>query len=69
MSTPTYTLSDILTNMLNAIQDILGSIASVVAENASTIATVVVLGGLTYAMITYGSRLFRSIFGWFRGLF
>jgi len=69
MSTPTYSLTDILTNMLNAIQDILGNIAKVVAENASVIATVVVLGGLTYFLATYGTRLFRGIFGWFRGLF
>jgi len=69
MSTPTYTLADIMTNILNAIQDILGNVASVLAENASTIASVLVLGGLAFMMVRYGSRIFRGIAGFFRGLF
>jgi len=69
MSTPTYTLADIMTNILSAIQDILGEVAKVIAENASVIASVLVLGGLAYTMVRYGSRIFRGVAGFFRGLF
>ena len=69
MSTPTYTLADVMQNILTAIQDTLGEIAKVLAENASVVATVLVLGGLSYAMVRYGSRIFRGLTGFFRGLF
>lgn len=69
MTTPTYTLADVMTNILTAIQDILGSIASTIAENAGTIATVMVVGGLAMVMVRYGSRIFRGFSGFFRGLF
>ena len=67
--TPTYTLADVMTNILTAIQDILGEVAKVIAENAPTIATVLVIGGLAYVMVRYGSRVFRGVSGFFRGLF
>jgi len=67
MSTPTYTLADIMSNILAAIQDILGEMAKVIAENASVIATLVVLGGLSYSMVRYGSRIFRGVASFFRG--
>ena len=68
MSTPP-SLADILSQVLNALQTIIYQIASAIAENASVIATVVVLGGLTYAVMRYGTRIFRGIVGWMRGLF
>ena len=68
MSTPP-SLADILSQVLNALQTIIYQIAAAVAENASVIATVVVLGGLTYTVMRYGTRIFRGITGWFRGLF
>jgi len=69
MSTPTYTLSEIMTNILNAIQDVIGNVAAAISENAAVIGTVIVLGGLAYALVRFGSRAFRSFAGWFRGLF
>ena len=64
----TYTLNDILNSILTAVQDILGNVASAIADNASVIATLVVLGGLTYAVVRYGARIFRGIAGWVRGV-
>ena len=69
MATPAYTIGEVLNYILTAIQDILGEVAKTIAENASVIATVVVLGGLGLALWRYGSRIFRGIAGWFRGLF
>jgi len=69
MSTPAYTIADIINNILVAIQDILGEVASVLAQNASNIATVLVIGGLAYMLMRYGSRVFRGVTGWFRGFF
>jgi len=68
MSTPP-SLVDILSQVLNALQTIIYQIASAIAENASVVATVVVLGGLTYAVMRYGTRIFRGITSWMRGLF
>ncbi len=56
-----YTLQDILNSMLTAIQDVLGNIATAIADNAGIIASLVVLGGLTFAVVRYGSRIFNSI--------
>ena len=67
--TPTYTLSDVMQNILTAIQDILGEVAKTIAENASTIATVIVVGGLATMMVKYGSKIFRGVSGFFKGLF
>ena len=64
-----YTLNDILNSILTAVQDILGSIATAIADNAGIIATMVVLGGLTYAVVRYGTRIFRSVTGWLGALF
>jgi len=63
-----YTLQDILNAILTAVQDVLGNVASAVADNASIIATLVVLGMLTFAVVRYGSRIFRSVAGWVRGV-
>lgn len=68
MSTPPP-LSDILTAVLNAIQTIMYEVASAISENASVIATALVLGGLVFVMFNYGSKIFRGLSGWFRGLF
>jgi predicted PurR-regulated permease PerM len=68
MSTPPP-LSDILTAVLNAIQTIMYEVASAIASNASVIATALVLGGLVFVMFRYGTRIFRGLTGWFRGLF
>ncbi len=55
-----YTLQDILNSMLTAIQDVLGNIATAIADNAGIIASLVVLGGLTFAVVRYGSRIINS---------
>lgn len=67
--TPTYSLADVMQNILTAIQDILGEVAKVIAENAATVATVIVVGGLATVMVKYGSRIFRGVSGFFKGLF
>ena len=64
-----YTLNDILNSILTAVQDILGNIATAIVDNASVIATLVVLGGLTFAVVRYGTRIFRSVTGWLGALF
>jgi hypothetical protein len=68
MSTPPA-LSDILTQVLNALQTIMYEIASAIAENASVIATAVVLGGIAFLVMNYGARIFRGVTSWVRGLF
>ena len=67
--TPTYTLTDVMQNILTAIQDILGEVAKTIAENAASIATIIVVGGLATMMVRYGSKIFRGVSGFFRGLF
>jgi cobalamin synthase len=64
-----YTLADVLTNILTALQDILYYVANAIAENASVIATVVVIGAIAFLVMRYGSRIFRGVTGWLRGLF
>jgi len=66
MSTPAFTLADVMTNILIALQDILGNVAQVLAQNANVIATVLVLGGLTYVLVRYGRRIFSGLAGFFR---
>jgi len=63
-----YNINDILNATLTAIQDILGNIAQAIADNAGVIATLIVVGGLTYAVVRYGTRLFRSVTGWLGAL-
>jgi cobalamin synthase len=64
-----YTLADVLTNILTALQDILYYVANAIAENASVVATVVVIGAIAVLVMRYGSRIFRGVTGWLRGLF
>jgi predicted PurR-regulated permease PerM len=64
-----YTLADVLTNILTALQDILYYVANAIAENASVIATVVVIGAIAFLVMRYGTRIFRGVTGWLRGLF
>jgi len=64
-----YTLADVLTNILTALQDILYYISNVIAENASVIATVVVIGAIAFIVMRYGSRIFRGVTTWLRGFF
>jgi len=64
-----YTLAEVLTQILTALQDILYYVASAIAENASTIATVVVIGAIAFLVMRYGTRIFRGVTGWLRGLF
>jgi len=64
-----YTLADVLTNILTALQDILYYVSTAIAENASVIATVVVIGAIAVLVMRYGSRIFRGVTGWLRGLF
>jgi len=64
-----YTLADVLTNILTALQDILYYVANAIAENASVIATVVVIGAIAFLVMRYGSRIFRGVTSWLRGFF
>jgi predicted PurR-regulated permease PerM len=66
---PPYTLAEVLTNILTALQDILYYVSSAIADNASVIATVVVIGAIAFLVMRYGSRIFRGVTGWLRGLF
>ncbi len=66
---PTYTLADIMSNILTAIENIIGEVAKVLAENAGTVATVVVIGGVAMLLWRYGSRIFSGISGMFRRFF
>jgi pantothenate kinase len=68
MSTPP-SLTDILNNILSAVSNIIGAIATAIAENATTIGTIVVIGALIAAVVAFGSRAFRPLIGWLRGLF
>ena len=68
MSTP-YTLSDVMGRVLDALQTILYKIADAIATNAEIIATVIIVGGVTYAVYRYGSRLISRIAGFFRAVF
>lgn len=56
-----YTLTDILNAILTAIQDVLGNIATSIADNASVIASVVVLGGLIFGVVRFGSTALRRV--------
>jgi hypothetical protein len=67
--TPSYSLADIMANILAAIQNIIGEVAKVLAENAGTIATVVIIGGVAMLLWRYGSRIFSGISGMFRRFF
>jgi hypothetical protein len=67
--TPSYTLADIMTNILTAIQNIIGEVAKVLAENAGVIATVVIIGGVAMLLWRYGSRIFSGVSGMFRRFF
>jgi len=64
-----YALADVLTNILNALQDILYYVSQAIADNASVIATVVVIGAIAFLVMRYGTRIFRGVTGWLRGLF
>jgi len=66
---PPYTLADVLTNILTALQDILYYVSTAIADNASVIATVVVIGAIAFLVMRYGTRIFRGVTGWLRGLF
>lgn len=65
---PGYTLAEVLTNILTALQDILYYVSSSIAENAQVIATVVVIGAIAFMVMRYGTRVFRGVMGWLRGL-
>jgi ABC-type multidrug transport system permease subunit len=69
MSATVPSLADVLTNILNAVTTILYEVTKAIADNAGVIATVLVLGGLAFVFMRYGTRVFRSVGGWFRGLF
>jgi predicted PurR-regulated permease PerM len=70
MSAPSPpSLSDVLTNILNAVTTILYEVTKAISDNASVIASVLVLGGLAFIFMRYGTRIFRTVGTWFRGLF
>jgi len=64
-----YTLNDILNAFLTAVQDILGNIATAIADNAGIIASIVVLGGLTFVIVRYGTNIIRRMTAMFGALF
>ncbi|MEM1563000.1 MAG: hypothetical protein QXU09_04810 [Thermoproteota archaeon] len=64
-----YTLAEVLTNILTALQDILYYVSTAIADNASVIATVVIVGAIAFLVMRYGSRIFKGVTGWLRGLF
>lgn len=68
MSSP-VTLSDIMTNILDGIKATISAIATAIENNAETIGEIVVVAGLTYAVWRFGSRIFGSLRGMFRGLY
>jgi hypothetical protein len=67
MSTPP-SLADVLSQILSAIQTILYEVASAIADNAAIIATVVVIGALAYMTMKFGTRVFRGVTSWMRGM-
>jgi len=70
MSAPSPpSLADVLTNILNAVTTILYEVTKAISDNASVIASVLVLGGLAFMFMRYGTRIFRTVGTWFRGLF
>jgi predicted PurR-regulated permease PerM len=70
MSAPSPpSLADVLTNILNAVTTILYEVTKAISDNASVIASVLVLGGLAFIFMRYGTRIFRTVGTWFRGLF
>jgi hypothetical protein len=70
MSAPSPpSLADVLTNILNAVTTILAEVTKAIADNASVIASVLVIGGLAFIFIRYGSRIFRTVSTLLRGLF
>ena len=62
-------LATILTEILNTLQTVMYEIAHAIYENASVLATAMVLGGVTFVVMRYGSRIFRGFSSWLRGLF
>lgn len=64
----TYTLADVLNNILAAIQDTLYYISKAIADNANAIATALVVGALAFAMVRIGGRVWRGVSGFLRGL-
>jgi len=67
MSSPAYTLADIMSWLLTAVQNIIGEIGKALAENASVVAQVIVLGGLAFAVFTFGRRIIGRVAGMLRG--
>jgi len=63
----TTELYHILGEILEAITAIMSEIATAIADNAAVIAEVVVLGGLAFMLMRYGSRIFSGLSGWLRG--
>lgn len=68
MSTPPD-LGSILNNILSAISNVIAAVASAIADNATVIGTVLILGALVGLVVAVGTKAFRPIIGWFRGLF
>lgn len=69
MSASAPSLTDVLNNVLTALQTILYQITKAIADNAQVIATVIVIGGLAYMVARYGSRILRGALGLFRVFF
>jgi len=60
-------LATILTEILNTLQTVMYEVAHAIYENASVLATAMVLGGVAFVVMRYGSRIFRGLTGWLRG--
>jgi len=64
-----YTLTDVMNSLLTAVQEILGNIAQAIVDNAAVIAQIIVIGGLVFGVVRFGSSVVRRITGFARGLF
>ena len=69
MSSPAPSISQSLTDTINAIVTIIDQIAQTIAANASAIATVLIVGGLALGVYALYRRIAPAVTGFFRGLF
>ena len=65
----TTELEHLLGEILEAITTIMTEIAEAISANAAVIAEVVVLGGLAFMVMRYGTRIFSGVTSWLKGMF
>jgi len=62
------TLSDVAQAFLSAVVVVLKQVADTIAANAKVVAELLIVGAVAFVIARYGVRIFRSIYGMFRGL-